>query len=153
MCIRDRYLTADVTNMIDVNGLINGLFNSTSTVTGKADISPDYKSGKIYAGGLSAVPVYVNKNLKITADANTAVWLEYDFSDLSKPVFNMIQNTPSFDKYVVYDVDALIKNIDGAESDTVYAVPVSYTHLITKAVTASRITMFTVILQTIKPSV
>ncbi|UKI35976.1 MAG: hypothetical protein L6V93_18435 [Clostridiales bacterium] len=77
----DEYLPADVTNMIDVNGLINGLFNSTSTVTGKADISPDYKKRKkIYAGGLSAVPVYVNKkNLKITADANTEVWLEYDF--------------------------------------------------------------------------
>ena len=55
----DEYLPAGVTNMIDVNGLINGLFNSTSTVTGKADISPDYKSGKIYAGGLSAVPVCV----------------------------------------------------------------------------------------------
>lgn len=118
----DEYLPAYVTNMIDINGLINGLFNSTSTVTGKADISPDYKSGKIYAGGLSAVPVYVNKNLKITADANTEVWLEYDFSDLSKPVFNMIQNTPSFDKYVVYDIDTLIKNIDGAEPDAVCAV-------------------------------
>ena len=44
-----------ISDMLDVNGLINGLFDSTGTVTGKADISPDYKSGKIYAGGLTGL--------------------------------------------------------------------------------------------------
>lgn len=115
-------ISDSVGSFVDVEGLFTSLFDSTSTLVGKADISPDYKSGKIYGGGVSIVPVKVNKNLKITADANTEAWIEYDFSDISKPVFKMIQNNPMFDKYVVYDVDALLSSVGGAEKDVFYAV-------------------------------
>ncbi len=111
-----------ISNFVDTKSLVSGLFDSESTITGKADISPDYRSGKIYAGGKSVFPFVVNKNLTLTADTNTDVWLEYDFSDAAKPVFKMVQNHPMFNKYITYDVLDLVKQSGGEYADVFASV-------------------------------
>ena len=111
-----------IENFVDIDALIKSVFDSTSTLTGKMNVSPDYRKGKIYAGGKTVVPLKINKNLSVTSDANTDVWMEYDFTDAANPTFKMVQNNPVYNKFVVYDIYDLLKEEGGEYADVFTAV-------------------------------
>ena len=104
------------TDIIDLRDLVESLFGSTQTMNMKCDISKDYKKVNIYLSEASNTPIKINKNLTITADAKSEMWINFDFSDIDNPIYKVIASAPASDRYMVMDYTKLFGDLDDDES-------------------------------------
>ena len=111
----DLYGMDMVNTMFDFSGLAESLFNSTSKGVVKVSGSADMKKVNISLESEGVTPAQINRNLLVTVNAKSGMWVELDFSDAKNPIYNLIVRTPVMDKYEVIDIVDMIKTEDGGE--------------------------------------
>lgn len=111
----DLYGMDMVNTMFDFSGLAESLFNSTSKGIVKVSGSADMKKVNISLESEGVTPAQINRNLLVTVNAKSGMWVELDFSDAKNPIYNLIVRTPVMDKYEVIDIVDMIKTEDGGE--------------------------------------
>ena len=87
---------------------LSTLFSGEGTIMVQSDISKDIKKGEVSIINQNAQTVEVNDNLNVSYSAKAGVWVSYDFTDESAPKVRMIQSSPLYNKYVVFDIDDLL---------------------------------------------
>lgn len=94
--------------IIDTQLFFETLADMNMTAVSKVDISSDYKKVKMSVEGKANIPMQINRNLKLTADTVTGMWIDMDFSDEENPKYTYIMQNPVTDKYITADVIALL---------------------------------------------
>ena len=102
-------------NFVNAKQLAESLFKSVSKAEIKANISSDYKKIKVSMEGSQTVPAEVNRNLKLTVDSLSGIWVDLDLSNADAPKYSVIYKYPYFDKYLTADIfEMLAETEDGA---------------------------------------
>ena len=82
----DLYGMDMVNTMFDFSGLAESLFNSTSKGVVKVSGSADMKKVNISLESEGVTPAQINRNLLVTVNAKSGMWVELDFSDAKNHV-------------------------------------------------------------------
>ena len=102
----------DTFQMFDAQMFFESLADMNMTAAAKVNISADYKKIQLSVEGVSSIPMQINRNLRLTADTKTGMWLDMDFSDDKNPKYTYIMQNPSMNKYMTADVIALMRETD-----------------------------------------
>lgn len=104
----------DAENFVDLNELVQSLIGTTVNAKVQGNISEDFS--KIQASVLmtSTTPLKINKNAKITGEFIMGVWVDADLSDTENPKFDMIMQSPFFNKYLDIDLIEMLKEDEEA---------------------------------------
>jgi len=93
-----------IDDYVNLQMLAEDFCNSKSTGLIKINSSNDFEKGKMSYEVFEVVPFKINRNLKITAEMQMGMWLEWDISDEMNPTFNYILQQPFADKYISMDL-------------------------------------------------
>lgn len=96
------------TSFADVDKLVESVFDGSSKVDAKVNISKDFKKINASFECAQKSPLYFNRNLSFDVKAASGVWLDFDISNSENPKYELILKSPYMDKYIKYDVFELI---------------------------------------------
>lgn len=102
----------DMFQIVDAQMFFESLADMNMTAEAKANISDDYKKIRLSVEGKSSIPMRINRNLKLTADTKTGMWIDMDFTDDKNPKYTYIMQNPAMNKYMTADVIALMRESD-----------------------------------------
>lgn len=97
-------------------GLPSNLRTLTESVFGtetQADmafsVSDDFKKIRCEVKSETLIPLIFSESFKNVSEVSEEMWLEFDFSDMSNPIYKIVQKTPLFgDKYAVIDMASIL---------------------------------------------
>lgn len=101
-----------LTAPFDPQMLVEGLFETNGKMSGAYEMSEDYKKLKMAMEMELNLPIAINEDLKNTTWMRMGMWLEWDFSDLEKPVYRLITKTPVDSNYMVLDMAGMMQDAD-----------------------------------------
>lgn len=91
-------------NYVDIESMLKTLFSIESKMFIQADISKDMKKAQVAITADGFQTIDVNKNLDISIASKMGMWLIYDFTDVKKPVYEVVYSYPSTNKYMIIDL-------------------------------------------------
>ena len=95
---------------VDLRMIAESSFESTEKAVLKYSASEDMKKVTMSVESDVNVPLKVNHALNADVWAKVGMWVETDFSDVNKPVFNVIYKYPFSAKYLVGNYSDFLKN-------------------------------------------
>lgn len=93
-----------IITFIDPEYFVNGLSGAKIKCEEKYDINDDYTRITCSAILDMELPINLNANFKLGANAKMGLWFEYDVTDEANPVCRAVLSTPMDTKYIVIDV-------------------------------------------------
>lgn len=96
--------TGGIENHVDIQRLVESALKSTSEYSCKAVTDLDKKQIRLEMSGKSNMPFEINKNLEVSVDARDGLWLDLDLSNPETPTYQMIMQSPLFEKYMYLDM-------------------------------------------------
>jgi len=93
-----------IITFIDPEYFVNGLSGAKIKCEEKYDINDDYTRITYSAILDMELPINLNANFKLGANAKMGLWFEYDVTDEANPVCRAVLSTPMDTKYIVIDV-------------------------------------------------
>lgn len=122
----------DLFSPIDYRSIANSLATVDGTVKSDYEISENFDKIRMYAEISFNKPLSLNENLTIAANMGFQMYMDFDFSDISNPIYNIIMKTPINPKYIYINYSELLKQTSDKLSDlsisdeTMYTAFISY---------------------------
>lgn len=111
-----------VKNFVNVKGLLESVFKASMKAEAKVSISSDCKKIAMGIESTQNIPAEINRNLKLSVDAQSGMWIKLDISDRSKPVYTLTLKQPYMDKYITMDVFEMLKETTPDAADQVFLI-------------------------------
>lgn len=102
--LKELQLPDEFENYVDIESLFKSLLSIESKMFMQADISKDMKKAQIAITADGFQTIDVNKNLDVSIAAKMGMWLIYDFTDVKKPVYEVVYSYPVANKYMIIDL-------------------------------------------------
>lgn len=120
----------DMYNPMDFKIFANSLANVSGTINADYAISENFDKIQMNAAFSLNKPISFNENLEIAADLGFQMYMDFDFSDISNPVYNLIIKSPMSPKYIYINYSELLKQTTEKFSDLSISNETMYTAFI-----------------------
>jgi len=105
---------------IDMQKLLESACKTTVDANVKLNASDSYDKIQAAVNMKTNIPLVITENLSVNVDAGVTLWVNYDFSDVEKPVFQITILHPFSDKYLYIDVLGMLEeNVEGFDAEKV----------------------------------
>ena len=104
----------------DIEKFLETLLSVEGKICVQADVSEDMKKAQVSIVSDEFNSIDFNRNLKIDISSKLGMWVTYDFTDTSNPVFEIIYSLPFMEKYVHIDIFEMLTD---EEKETVKTIP------------------------------